>query len=155
MADHLPRDTGELRGCTVDIVDSATRSRMMRGIKGKNTRPEMAVRRYLHAAGLRFRVHDDKLPGRPDLSFPSRRLAVFVHGCFWHRHEACRLASIPGTRAEFWTSKFESNIARDKRNLADLQSRGWKCLTIWECEVESEMALDRLFWAIAATPIAG
>lgn len=137
----------------MDIVDSATRSRMMRGIKGKNTRPEMIVRKYLHAAGLRFRVHDDSLPGRPDLSFPSRRLAVFVHGCFWHRHDACRMATNPRTRPGFWASKFESNVARDQRTLFDLKSQGWKCLTIWECEVGNEVALDRLFWEIAATPL--
>lgn len=133
-----------------DIVNSETRSRMMAGIKGRDTRPEIAVRRYLHAAGLRFRVNDRRLPGTPDLVFRRWRVAVFVHGCFWHRHPGCPYTTTPATRAEFWSTKFNANMERDDRNLAALESLGWSALVIWECESRSESALDELFWRILA-----
>jgi len=116
-----------------DIVDSTTRSRMMSGIRGKNTRPEMALRRAMHAIGLRYRLHRNDLPGRPDIVMPGRKVAIFVHGCFWHRHEGCRFATTPTTRTEFWKDKFASNTSRDQRNVLQLLERGWRVATIWEC----------------------
>ncbi|RUV57361.1 DNA mismatch endonuclease Vsr [Mesorhizobium sp. M1A.F.Ca.IN.022.02.1.1] len=116
----------------VDVVDSATRSRMMAGIKGKNTKPEIAVRKALHAQGLRYRVHAKEVPGRPDLVLPKYRAAIFVHGCFWHGHD-CELFRLPSTRTEFWAQKIESNRQRDAKVGAMLASAGWRELTIWEC----------------------
>jgi len=96
-----------------DIVDTQTRSRMMAGIKGKDTKPELALRRALHARGFRYRLHSRNVHGRPGFVFPKYRAAVFVHGCFWHRHEGCRYTTTPSTRPEFWQAKFEANVARD------------------------------------------
>src|SRR4051812_16902981 len=112
-----------------DVVDRATRSRMMSGIRGKNTRPELIVRRYLHGQGLRFRLHDKRLPGRPDLVFPKYRVAVQVHGCFWHRHPGCEFAYRPKSNTSFWEQKLESNVKRDRRNEDALRDRGWRVLT--------------------------
>jgi DNA mismatch endonuclease (patch repair protein) len=131
-----------------DVVDSKTRSKMMASIGQKGTRPELLVRRYLHAAGLRFRLHAKHLPGTPDLVLSRYRTAIFVHGCFWHRHQGCRFCTIPATRPEFWSSKFASNVKRDLKATAALGDAGWRVLTIWECEAEDELALDRLFWHV-------
>lgn len=135
----------------MDVVDSVTRSRMMAGIRGRDTAPETSVRRYLHAAGLRFKLNDKSLQGRPDIVLPKYRVAIFVHGCFWHRHPGCKFAAVPSTRADFWASKFAGNIERDVRNVQALKGTGWTVLTVWECEVREELALDRLFWKIAAS----
>jgi DNA mismatch endonuclease, patch repair protein len=118
----------------VDVVDSDTRSRMMAGIQGANTAPELFVRRALHALGLRYRLGGCGLPGRPDLVFPKYRAVVFIHGCFWHRHD-CGYFKWPKTNPAFWREKLEGNVARDKRVVAQLKSAGWCVLTIWECEV--------------------
>lgn len=121
---------------------------MMAGIRGKDTRPEMILRRGLHARGFRFRLHDRRLPGSPDLVFPGRRAAVFVHGCFWHGH-ACPLFRLPATRQEFWRAKIEGNAARDKAAEAALLADGWRVFTIWECALKgrgrlpAETVLDR------------
>lgn len=117
----------------VDVVDQATRSRMMSGIRGKNTKPERIVRSFLHRAGLRFRLHA-KLPGKPDLVLPKYRTAVFVHGCFWHRHEGCRYATTPANNALFWREKFAGNVSRDARKKQQLEQMGWKVLVIWSCQ---------------------
>jgi DNA mismatch endonuclease, patch repair protein len=119
----------------MDIVDAKTRSRMMRSIRGKDTKPELLLRRGLHARGFRYRLHHTGLPGRPDLVFPSRRAAVFVHGCFWHRHPDCPKATTPATRQDFWQNKFAENTARDRRNIDQLESAGWRVLIVWECEL--------------------
>ena len=121
----------------MDIVDTVTRSRMMAGIKGRNTRPEMIVRRFLHANGYRFRLHRRDLPGSPDIVLPRFRTCIFVHGCFWHRHAGCRYATTPKTRPEFWQTKFERNVDRDVRARAALVADGWTVVTIWECELKS------------------
>jgi DNA mismatch endonuclease (patch repair protein) len=118
-----------------DVVDRATRSRMMSGIRGKNTRPELIVRSFLHRAGLRFRLHA-KLPGKPDLVLPKYRTAVFVHGCFWHRHKDCRHATTPATNAVFWQEKFAANVRRDARVKQQLEDSGWRVLVIWSCELD-------------------
>ena len=117
----------------VDIVDAATRSRMMAGIRGKHTRPELGLRRALHARGLRFRLHVRGLPGVPDIVLPRWRAAILVQGCFWHRHEGCRYATSPATRPEFWQNKFHENVARDRRTQTHLREEGWRVALVWEC----------------------
>lgn len=116
-----------------DIVDPATRSRMMSGIRGKNTQPELRLRRLLHAEGFRFRLHDKRLPGKPDIVLPKWKVAIQVQGCFWHRHEGCRFATVPATRPEFWAEKFAANVERDRRNLQKLHEADWRTVVIWEC----------------------
>lgn len=133
-----------------DIMDAATRSRLMSRIRGKNTKPELRVRRYLHAQGLRFKLHDHNLPGKPDLVFPKYRTVVFVHGCFWHRHKGCPSATSPKSRAKFWEEKLEGNVLRDAKNAVKLQEAGWRVLTIWECESASASALASLVEEIRA-----
>lgn len=118
-----------------DVVDRATRSRMMSNIKGKNTLPERRVRSFLHRAGLRFRLHDRRLPGRPDIIFPRYRAVVFVHGCFWHQHPGCKDAVTPKSNASFWLAKLARNVERDSQNHAALVSAGWRVFTVWECEI--------------------
>ena len=125
-----------------DIVDSKRRSELMANIRGRDTAPELAVRRIAHRMGLRFRLHRIDLPGRPDLVFPKHRLAVFVHGCFWHRHQGCRYASTPKSRIAFWTEKFAANVERDARQEAALRTLGWRVLVIWQCESRDEAAVE-------------
>ncbi|WP_342740902.1 very short patch repair endonuclease [Bradyrhizobium sp. B117] len=112
----------------------------MARVRSRDTKPEMRVRRALHAAGLRYRLHAKGLPGRPDLILPSRRVAVFVHGCFWHRHPDpdCKLARLPKSRLDFWLPKLEGNRARDDRNKAALEKLGWKVVEIWECQIKDD-----------------
>lgn len=124
-----------------DIVDKQTRSRMMAGIKGRDTKPELALRRALHARGFRYRLHAKNVPGRPDLVLSKFGATVFVHGCFWHRHAGCRYATTPASRTDFWQSKFEANIARDARVHEALIHSGWRVATVWECALRSN---DRL-----------
>lgn len=123
---------------------------MMSSIRGSNTRPELMVRRYLHGAGLRFRLHGSKLPSRPDIVLPQYRAVVLVHGCFWHRHEGCRFATTPATRSEFWRDKFRRNVTRDRRDELLLRTAGWRVFTVWECEAANEEVLDRLFFCIVS-----
>ena len=120
-----------------DIVDRKTRSRMMAGIRGKDTKPELVLRRALHAHGFRYRLHAKALPGKPDIVFPKFKAVIFVHGCFWHRHQDCRYATTPATRPEFWAQKFEGNVKRDARNLADIRSAGWRTAVVWECVLKA------------------
>lgn len=121
-----------------DIVDSQTRSRMMAGIRGKDTKPELTLRRSLHALGFRYRLHVRGIPGKPDLVLPKHRAVIFVNGCFWHRHPDCRYASTPSKRAEFWASKFAANVARDNAVRSTLLQDGWRVATIWECAMRSK-----------------
>lgn len=116
----------------------AKRSEIMRSVRGKNTAPEMKVRSALHRAGYRFRLHRKDLPGKPDIVLPSRRAVVFVHGCFWHRHPACRAASSPSTRVAFWQDKFARNVERDRLAIAALERAGWAVHVIWECETKGK-----------------
>jgi len=127
-----------------DIMSSSARGRLMSRIRGKDTMPELRVRRYLHSRGLRFRLHVKDLPGKPDLVFPRYRTVLFVHGCFWHQHPGCRYAVMPATNAEFWKSKLEGNVLRDHRHAAALESLGWRVLVVWECEVSDSDRLERL-----------
>lgn len=116
-----------------DVVDSATRSRMMQSIRGRDTKPELFLRRYLHSLGYRFRLHRKDLPGSPDLVLPRHRLAIFVHGCFWHRHAGCFYTTTPKTRQAFWEEKFLGNVRRDNKAYMELQHLGWRVLVVWEC----------------------
>ncbi|TAJ19843.1 MAG: DNA mismatch endonuclease Vsr [Rugosibacter sp.] len=130
----------------VDVVDPATRSRMMSGIRGKNTKPELLVRKYLHAQGLRFRLHVKDLPGKPDIVFAKYRSVVFVHGCFWHHHTGCKYATMPSSRVDFWINKFSGNVARDQYQSAALEGLGWRVFVIWECELQgSTKRLESLY----------
>ena len=122
-----------------DVVDSATRSRMMAGIGSRDTRPELVLRRALHARGLRYRLHDRKLPGTPDLVFRRFGAVCFVHGCFWHRHAGCPYATTPATREQFWQSKFDANVERDRRNRYDLLRAGWRIAIVWECVLRKQV----------------
>ena len=112
----------------------ASRSALMRRIRGRDTTPERTVRRAAHALGYRFRLHRRDLPGTPDLIFPRLRKVLFVHGCFWHRHKGCSRTTWPKTRALYWRKKFEENVGRDRRNIAELKALGWDVLVVWECE---------------------
>lgn len=125
----------------VDVVDSETRSRMMSGIKAKNTRPEVLVRKILHAEGFRFRIHVGALPGKPDIVLPKYKVAIFVHGCFWHGH-SCRYFKVPKTRTEFWLDKINKNTERDRGHMLKLQNQGWRVLIIWECAVRGARRND-------------
>lgn len=131
----------------VDVVDSVTRSRMMSGIQGKNTRPELLVRKYLHGRGLRFRLHAKELLGKPDMVFPKYKVVVFVHGCFWHQHSGCKYAYIPQSNSDFWREKLKKNQERDKLKTSALKKLGWRVLVIWECSLDDK-SLERLALAI-------
>lgn len=113
----------------------------MSRIGGVNTKPELMVRRALHAQGYRYRLHGRGLPGRPDLVFGSRRVVVFVHGCFWHRHPGCAKSRLPKSHVEYWRDKFETNVRRDERNTQALSADGWRVFVAWECEVEGDATL--------------
>lgn len=123
-----------------DIVSPAVRSRMMAGIRGKNTKPELAIRSALHALGFRYRLHRKDLPGRPDIVFPKYRAVVMVHGCFWHGHD-CNLFRWPTTREDFWRTKIGRNMERDRMQHAALVAAGWRIGTIWECAVKGPARL--------------
>lgn len=125
---------------TGDIFSVAKRSEVMSKIGGKNTKPERIVRSLLHRLGYRFRLHRRDLPGRPDVVLPRYRTVIFVHGCFWHLHPGCPSGRLPGTHREFWQKKLEGNMARDARNVGALRSEGWNVITLWECEVEKDLA---------------
>jgi len=118
-----------------------TRSEIMRAVRQKDTKPEIIVRKILHGLGFRFRLHRTDLPGTPDIVLRKYKTAIFVHGCFWHRHEGCRLASTPKTRQEYWLPKFEANVERDARKIAQLQTMGWQPMVIWECETRDLVEL--------------
>ena len=116
---------------------SERRSRNMSAIKSKNTKPEIAVRKLLHSMGYRFRLHRKDLPGSPDIVLPKYKTVIFVHGCFWHRHENCKYASTPKTRKEFWNKKFEENIKRDSEIQDKIKNLNWRSVVIWECETKN------------------
>lgn len=129
----------------MDRLTPERRSWLMSRIAQKNTKPELIVRRIAHGLGFRFRLHRRDLPGTPDLVFPRLRKAIFVHGCFWHRHPGCPLASMPKTRTDYWKPKFAANVERDRRKEAELTDAGWDVQTIWECETRNpERLTDRI-----------
>jgi DNA mismatch endonuclease (patch repair protein) len=127
-----------------DVFDPEQRSAVMRAVKSRDTTPELAVRRAAHALGFRFRLNRAGLPGKPDLVFPAKRTALFVHGCFWHGHDCARGARMPQTNRGYWKAKIGRNIARDAVNLKALKKLGWKTHVIWECETRDAAQLSRL-----------
>ncbi len=127
---------------STDVFTPEQRSRVMGRVKGKNTKPEMMVRRLAHALGYRFRLHRKDLPGSPDLVFPGRRKVIFVHGCFWHGHDCPRGSRQPKQNADYWRAKIARNVARDRQAVATLEDQGWSVLTLWECELKDAEALQ-------------
>ncbi len=123
-----------------DVVSKEKRSQMMANIKGKNTKPELLVRSGLHRLGYRFKIHDNSLPGKPDIKLTKYRSVIFIHGCFWHKHN-CHLFKMPSTRQDFWRSKFETNQINDKENLKKLYDFGWRICVIWECSLKGKTKL--------------
>lgn len=124
-----------------DVHTPEQRTRNMKAIRGRDTKPEMRVRSLAHRLGYRFRLHRKGLPGRPDLVFPGLKKVIFVHGCFWHQHPGCRYATRPRTREAFWAGKLDGNRARDLKQIAELERLGWEVLVIWECQTKDEDAL--------------
>lgn len=128
----------------MDVVDRNTRSRMMARIRGKNTKPELLVRKALFATGFRYRLHHRELPGSPDIVLPGRRVAIFVHGCFWHQHKHCRFAKVPASRSEFWISKLAGNVERDRKTIESLKTDGWRVFIVWECATRDPLIVSSL-----------
>jgi DNA mismatch endonuclease (patch repair protein) len=134
----------------VDRLDTARRSRLMQKVRTKDTGPELQVRKLLHGLGYRYRLHRKDLPGTPDIVFPSRRIAIFVHGCFWHAH-GCRIGQPPKSRPDYWLAKLEANRLRDARNMAAMVSAGWHALIVWQCELKDSAGLiERLVSELGA-----
>jgi len=127
----------------MDTLSPSRRSWNMSRIRGRDTAPELRVRSALHRAGLRFRLHRRDLPGTPDIVLPRFKTVIFVHGCFWHRHEGCKYAYMPKSRIEFWEEKFSRNVERDRRKILQLQQAGWRVEIIWECETTDMVTLRR------------
>ena len=125
-----------------DIVSPSVRSRNMAAIRGTNTKPEMVLRRLLHGSGLRYRLHAKDLPGKPDIVFPRKKVAVFINGCFWHRHSGCYWCTTPASNSEFWNAKFSENVKRDQRCVSELLELGWRVATVWECALKGEEAMQ-------------
>jgi DNA mismatch endonuclease (patch repair protein) len=123
----------------MDIWSKGKRSEVMRKIRSKNTKPEVTLRKSLFAKGYRYKIHDKILPGKPDIVFPKYKLAVFVHGCFWHFHQDCSEGKIPKSNSEFWQEKLVKNVERDKKHEADLVLKGWTVIVVWECEIERHL----------------
>jgi DNA mismatch endonuclease (patch repair protein) len=129
----------------MDTLTKAQRSERMGRIRSKDTKPEMVIRRALFGLGYRYQIHRKDLPEKPDIVFPGRKKALFVHGCFWHAHQNCKVANMPKSRTEYWRAKFERNVERDKQNKRRLRLLGWGTLTIWECQIKrKERVVGRL-----------
>lgn len=124
----------------MDRITPEQRSYTMSRIRSKDTKPEMLVRHHLHALGFRYRLHSSKLPGHPDLVLPKWHTVIFVNGCFWHRHEGCKIATVPKSNVEFWEKKFQRNVERDKREHAALEADGWHVIVLWECEIKNKLS---------------
>ncbi|WP_250448332.1 very short patch repair endonuclease [Lysobacter enzymogenes] len=135
----------------MDFMSPETRSRVMSHIRGRNTKPEMVVRKYLHGRGLRYSLHDSRLPGKPDIVFRSRKIVVFVHGCFWHGHEGCPSWKMPQSRTEYWQAKLQRNRDRDAETVRKLKEKNWQVVVLWACQL-GEDALASLYKLIAGHP---
>lgn len=133
----------------MDKLTPEKRSWNMSRIRSRNTSPELAVRSALHKAGYRFRIHRKDLPGSPDIILPKYQTVIFVHGCYWHRHQNCKAAATPKTNIEFWTEKFRENVDRDKRNRTALENLNWKVLVVWECEISDPGFPNNIFKSLA------
>ena len=131
-----------LSSIMADIFDKKKRSEIMSRIKGKDTKPEIRVRRLLHAMGYRFRLHRKDLPGRPDIVLPRWKAVIFVHGCFWHLHEGCKIGRIPKSNRGYWKKKLLGNKARDAVHIKKLERAGYRCLVVWECETNNLEQLE-------------
>ncbi len=129
-----------------------SRSELMARVGSHNTSPELAFRKAIHAAGLRFRLHVKSLPGSPDVVLPSRKIAIFIHGCFWHQHDGCKRSTVPKENEGFWKEKFSKNLARDERAKLALEDLGWEHITVWECEVKSLLAVESITKRLLASP---
>ena len=129
----------------VDVHDIETRSFNMSMIKGKNTKPEIMVRKFLFQNGFRYRINYSKLPGKPDIVLPKYKTVIFVNGCFWHGHKGCKYFVIPKTRTDWWLEKINGTIERDRKKISELETLGWKVLTIWECELKPEKRVSTLW----------
>jgi DNA mismatch endonuclease (patch repair protein) len=129
----------------MDILSKEDRSALMAKIKGKNTRPEMIVRKFLFSKGYRYRIHDSRYPGSPDIVLPKYHTAIFVHGCFWHGHANCRASHLPTTNIEYWQEKIRQNIERDRKKIELLEKDGWNVIVIWECRVKNNQQMAMLF----------
>jgi DNA mismatch endonuclease (patch repair protein) len=127
-----------------DIMSAEKRSYVMSRVGSKNTQPELAVRKYLHAEGFRFRIHYKDLPGKPDIVLPKFKAVIFVHGCFWHGHEGCRRSQLPATRTDWWASKIVRNQERDKEQQAELREAGWRIMIVWECRLKTALIKSSL-----------
>lgn len=127
-----------------DTVSKKRRSEIMRNVKGKHTKPEMIVRKFLHSQGFRFRIHDKKLPGNPDIKLTKYKTVIFVNGCFWHGHESCRIYVMPKTNVDFWNDKILKNINRDKIIINNLKELGWNVIIVWECSIKKKNKQDAL-----------
>lgn len=138
-----------------DQLTTAQRSALMARVRGKNTEPELVVRRLAHRLGYRFRLYRRDLPGSPDLVFPARKKIIFVHGCFWHRHEGCKAATTPKTRRKFWLQKFRANRARDRRAREQLAQAGWSSIVIWQCETRDLDSLAKRLTSFLDGPASG
>lgn len=123
-----------------DVHSKEKRSYNMSKIKGKNTKPELIVRKYLHSQGFRYLLHDKRFPGKPDIVLPKYKAVVNIHGCFWHKHDGCKYFVIPKTRTDWWLEKINKTVERDKQNESSLESMGWKSFVVWECELKGEKA---------------
>lgn len=134
----------------VDFLTPAERSARMSRIRSSNTSPELALRRAIHALGLRFRLHRKDLPGKPDIVLPRHKAVVFVHGCFWHRHDGCKVATTPKSNTQFWVDKFDRNVARDAASRDLLQAAGWKVIVVWECELGSRQKASEAALLVAS-----
>jgi DNA mismatch endonuclease (patch repair protein) len=119
----------------VDIFSRKKRSEIMANIRGKETKPEIIVRKFLFSKGFRFRKNVKKLPGTPDISLPKHNTVIFIHGCFWHQHKNCKKAQLPETRKQFWEKKINGNVGRDKKNVRQLKEAGWKVIVLWQCQL--------------------
>ena len=128
----------------MDVHDQKTRSYNMSRVKGKDTKPEEIVRKYLFSQGFRYRKNDKRLPGKPDIVLPKYKTVIFVNGCFWHKHEGCKYFVWPKSNSEFWKEKIESNIVRDKNQYEELKNAGWHVIIVWECELKKKQRMDTL-----------
>jgi DNA mismatch endonuclease (patch repair protein) len=127
-----------------DVHEPKVRSYNMSRIKGKNTKPEMTVRRFLHSNGFRYRLHDPNLPGKPDIILKKYKTIIFIHGCFWHGHEGCKYYVVPKTRTQWWLNKINRNIEKDKENIKALKKNDWYIITIWECDLKKDKLQETL-----------
>ncbi|MCP4373098.1 MAG: DNA mismatch endonuclease Vsr [Deltaproteobacteria bacterium] len=128
-----------------DIYSKEKRSELMSKVRAKNTRPERIVRSWLHKQGYRFRLYRKDLPGKPDIVLPKYKTVIFIHGCFWHRHQGCKKTTTPKTHADLWKEKFQKNIDRDRRNQQELQQLGWKVIIVWQCEIEQGTFSSKIY----------